>query len=49
MTMTMTMIGPRVYAAMARDGYLPRVFAGEDGGRRAGRCCSRAGSQCPWQ
>ena len=27
----MTMIGPRVYAAMARDGYLPKVFAGEDG------------------
>jgi len=27
----MTMIGPRVYAAMARDGYLPRVFAGQDG------------------
>ncbi len=27
----MTMIGPRVYAAMARDGYLPRVFAGTDG------------------
>jgi APA family basic amino acid/polyamine antiporter len=27
----MTMIGPRVYAAMARDGYLPRIFAGEDG------------------
>jgi APA family basic amino acid/polyamine antiporter len=27
----MTMIGPRVYAAMARDGYLPRVFAGDDG------------------
>jgi basic amino acid/polyamine antiporter, APA family len=27
----MTMIGPRVYAAMARDGYLPRVFASEDG------------------
>jgi APA family basic amino acid/polyamine antiporter len=27
----MTMIGPRVYAAMARDGYLPAVFAGEDG------------------
>jgi basic amino acid/polyamine antiporter, APA family len=27
----MTMIGPRVYAAMARDGYLPSVFAGEDG------------------
>jgi APA family basic amino acid/polyamine antiporter len=25
----MTMIGPRVYAAMARDGYLPAVFAGE--------------------
>jgi len=25
----MTMIGPRVYAAMARDGYLPRAFAGE--------------------
>jgi APA family basic amino acid/polyamine antiporter len=27
----MTMIGPRVYAAMARDGYLPRVFAGREG------------------
>jgi len=27
----MTMIGPRVYAAMARDGYLPKVFAGKDG------------------
>jgi basic amino acid/polyamine antiporter, APA family len=27
----MTMIGPRVYAAMARDGYLPAVFAGEAG------------------
>ena len=27
----MTMIGPRVYAAMARDGYLPSVFSGEDG------------------
>jgi len=27
----MTMIGPRVYAAMARDGYLPAVFAGQDG------------------
>jgi basic amino acid/polyamine antiporter, APA family len=27
----MTMIGPRVYAAMARDGYLPAVFAGRDG------------------
>ena len=27
----MTMIGPRVYAAMARDGCLPSVFAGEDG------------------
>lgn len=27
----MTMIGPRVYAAMARDGYLPAVFAAEDG------------------
>lgn len=26
----MTMIGPRVYAAMARDGYLPAVFAGKD-------------------
>lgn len=30
-TSAMTMIGPRVYAAMARDGYLPKVFAGEDG------------------
>jgi APA family basic amino acid/polyamine antiporter len=27
-TSAMTMIGPRVYAAMARDGYLPAVFAG---------------------
>ena len=27
----MTMIGPRVYAAMARDGYLPKVFAGVEG------------------
>ncbi|HMG21175.1 MAG TPA: APC family permease [Kofleriaceae bacterium] len=26
----MTMIGPRVYAAMARDGFLPAVFAGKD-------------------
>ena len=26
----MTMIGPRVYAAMARDGYLPSIFAGKD-------------------
>jgi APA family basic amino acid/polyamine antiporter len=30
-TSAMTMIGPRVYAAMARDGFLPRVFAGADG------------------
>jgi APA family basic amino acid/polyamine antiporter len=29
----MTMIGPRVYAAMARDGYLPQVFAAKDDGR----------------
>lgn len=29
----MTMIGPRVYAAMAKDGYLPAVFAGGDDGR----------------
>jgi APA family basic amino acid/polyamine antiporter len=28
----MTMIGPRVYAAMARDGYLPKVFAAQDDG-----------------
>ncbi len=27
----MTMIGPRVYAAMARDGYLPSAFAGREG------------------
>jgi APA family basic amino acid/polyamine antiporter len=27
----MTMIGPRVYAAMARDGYLPRALAGVEG------------------
>ncbi len=25
----MTMVGPRVYQAMARDGFLPRVFAGD--------------------
>jgi APA family basic amino acid/polyamine antiporter len=30
-TSAMTMIGPRVYAAMARDGYLPRVLAGTEG------------------
>lgn len=30
-TSAMTMIGPRVYAAMARDGYLPAVFAGRAG------------------
>jgi APA family basic amino acid/polyamine antiporter len=30
-TSAMTMIGPRVYAAMARDGYLPAAFAGEGG------------------
>jgi APA family basic amino acid/polyamine antiporter len=28
----MTMIGPRVYAAMARDGYLPKLFAAKDDG-----------------
>jgi basic amino acid/polyamine antiporter, APA family len=28
----MTMIGPRVYAAMARDGYLPKLFAARDNG-----------------
>lgn len=27
----MMLIGPRVYAAMARDGFLPRVLAGRDG------------------
>jgi APA family basic amino acid/polyamine antiporter len=27
----MTLVGPRVYAAMARDGFLPRVLAGEAG------------------
>src|SRR5262245_32786359 len=27
----LTMIGPRVYGARARDGFLPRVFAGADG------------------
>ena len=27
----MTMVGPRVYAAMARDGYLPRLLAGRPG------------------
>jgi APA family basic amino acid/polyamine antiporter len=28
----MTMMGPRVYAAMARDGYLPKIFAAKDDG-----------------
>lgn len=27
----MTLIGPRVYSAMARDGFLPEIFAVEDG------------------
>ena len=27
----MTFVGPRVYAAMARDGFLPRVLAGREG------------------
>jgi basic amino acid/polyamine antiporter, APA family len=27
----MTLVGPRVYQAMARDGFLPRVFAGAPG------------------
>jgi APA family basic amino acid/polyamine antiporter len=27
----MTLVGPRVYAAMARDGFLPRVLAGAEG------------------
>jgi basic amino acid/polyamine antiporter, APA family len=27
----MTFVGPRVYAAMAKDGYLPRALAGKDG------------------
>ncbi|MHB8872233.1 MAG: APC family permease [Myxococcaceae bacterium] len=27
----MTFAGPRVYAAMAKDGFLPRVFAGREG------------------
>jgi amino acid transporter len=27
----MTMIGPRVYAAMAQDGFLPRVFRAREG------------------
>ena len=30
----MTMIGPRVYSAMARDGYLPKLFAAKDDGHR---------------
>jgi APA family basic amino acid/polyamine antiporter len=29
----MTMIGPRVYAAMARDGYFPKLFAATDDDR----------------
>jgi APA family basic amino acid/polyamine antiporter len=28
---SMTFVGPRVYAAMAKDGFLPRVFAGSEG------------------
>ena len=31
----MTMVGPRVYAAMARDGFLPKWLAGHEGLRRA--------------
>jgi APA family basic amino acid/polyamine antiporter len=27
----MTLIGPRVYAAMAKDGFLPKIFAGKEG------------------
>jgi APA family basic amino acid/polyamine antiporter len=27
----MTLVGPRVYAAMAQDGFLPKVFAGREG------------------
>jgi APA family basic amino acid/polyamine antiporter len=27
----MILLGPRVYAAMAKDGYLPRALAGEEG------------------
>jgi APA family basic amino acid/polyamine antiporter len=30
-TSAMTVAGPRVYAAMARDGFLPRAFVGEPG------------------
>ena len=28
---SMTMVGPRVYRAMARDGFLPKIFAGKEG------------------
>jgi APA family basic amino acid/polyamine antiporter len=32
----MTLVGPRVYAAMARDGFLPQVLAGKSGTPPAG-------------
>lgn len=32
----MTLVGPRVYAAMARDGFLPRALAGREGSPPAG-------------
>ena len=39
----MTLVGPRVYAAMARDGYLPQIFAGRDGKPPAGSILLQGG------
>jgi amino acid transporter len=49
-TSAMTMIGPRVYAAMARDGYLPRALAGKEGRPPVGALLLQAGVAlfCIW-
>ncbi len=39
----MTLVGPRVYAEMARDGYLPAAFAGKDGAPPVGSLLLQAG------
>lgn len=39
----MVLLGPRVYAAMARDGYLPAFFAGEQGRPPVGSLLLQAG------
>jgi APA family basic amino acid/polyamine antiporter len=46
----MMMIGPRVYAAMANDGFLPKVFAGKQGRPPLGALLLQAGVAifCVW-